>query len=39
VTSDPDFTVTTFIEVENLKNDKVTIAQEETMESYCYGDN
>jgi len=30
VTSDPDFEVTTFFEVECLK-DKVTIAQEETI--------
>jgi len=30
VTSDPDFKVTTFLEVEYLK-DKVTIAQEETI--------
>jgi len=30
VTSDPDFKVTTFYEVEYRKDDKVTIAQEET---------
>jgi len=40
MTSDPDFKVTTFFEVEYLK-DKVTIAQEEAipiiwiMECYC----
>jgi len=38
VTSDPDFTVTTFFEVEYRKNlkDKVTIAQEETIEWYIW---
>jgi len=34
VTSDPDFKVTTFLEVEYQKKDKVTIAQDEKYLTY-----
>jgi len=42
VTSDPDFKVTTFFEVEYCLKDKHTIAQEEKYLTYgvvvCFGD-